>query len=105
MNKHLDLRIKEIHELLVTKKITPLDLVEEVYSRIEENSDLNSFITLNKEEAIEYAKKLLNTKTLTALEVSLETGFDDPAYFCRIFKNYTGVTTGEYMNSIENNDI
>jgi len=58
MNNYLDLSIKEIHELLVDKKITPVDLVEECYSRIEENSDLNSFITLNKTEAIEYAKKL-----------------------------------------------
>ena len=58
MNNYLDLSIKEIHELLVAKKITPVDLVEECYTRIGENSDLNSFITLNKTEAIEYARKL-----------------------------------------------
>lgn len=58
MSKYLDLSIKEIHELLIAKKITPLDLVEEAYMRIEENNDLNSFITLNKIEATEYAKKL-----------------------------------------------
>lgn len=58
MNNYLDLSIKEIHNLLVEKKITPLNLVEECYFRIEENNDLNSFITLNKTEAIEYAKKL-----------------------------------------------
>jgi aspartyl/glutamyl-tRNA(asn/gln) amidotransferase, A subunit len=58
VNRYLDLSIKELHELLLEKKITPLDLVEETYSRIEENSDLNSFITLNKSEALAYAKKL-----------------------------------------------
>ena len=58
MNNYLDLSIKEIHDLLVDKKITPLDLVEEAYSKIEENRDLNCFITLNKTDAIEYAKKL-----------------------------------------------
>jgi len=58
MSKYLDLSIKEIHELLINKEITPLTLVEECYLRIEENSDLNSFITLNKEEAINYAKEL-----------------------------------------------
>lgn len=58
MNNYLDLSIKEIHELLVSGKIKPIDLVEECYSKIEENSDLNSFITLNKSEAVEYAKKL-----------------------------------------------
>ena len=58
MNRYLDLSIKEIHELLVEKKITPLDLVEEAFLRIEENSDLNCFITLSKVDAVEYAKKL-----------------------------------------------
>ena len=54
MSKYLDLSIKEIHELLVDKKITPLDLVDEALSRIEENKDLNAFITINdkvREEA------------------------------------------------------
>lgn len=58
MNRYLELSIKEIHELLKEKKITPVDLVEEAYARISENSNLNSFITLNKTEAMEYARKL-----------------------------------------------
>lgn len=55
---NLKLSIKEIHSRLVNKEITPLDLVEECYEKIEENSILNSFITVNKVEAIEYAKEL-----------------------------------------------
>lgn len=54
MSKYLNLSIKEIHELLVEKKITPLDLVDEALNRIEENKDLNAFITINdkvREEA------------------------------------------------------
>lgn len=54
MSKYLDLSIKEIHELLVEKKITPLDLVDEALNRVEENKDLNAFITINdkvREEA------------------------------------------------------
>lgn len=58
MSRYLDLTINEIHELLVNKKISPVDLVEESFRRIAENSDLNSFITLNKEEALNYAKQL-----------------------------------------------
>ena len=57
MNNILDKSIKEIHDLLVNKKITCKELVEEVYKKIEE-SDLNAFITLNKTEALEYANKL-----------------------------------------------
>lgn len=58
MSKYLDLNIEEIHKLFLTKEITPLDLVMESYEKIAENTDLNSFITLNKTETIEYAKKL-----------------------------------------------
>ena len=57
MSKYLDLSIKEIHELLVKKRITPLDLVEEALKRIEENKDLNAFITIN-DKVREEAKKL-----------------------------------------------
>ena len=56
MSKYLDLDIRKIHELLVKKEITPLDLVDEALSRIEENKDLNAFITINdkvREEASE----------------------------------------------------
>ena len=59
MSKYLDLSIKEIHDLLVRKEITPKNLVEEVYERISERQSLNAFITLNKTEALEYADKLI----------------------------------------------
>ena len=58
MSKYLDLSIKEINKLLKTKKIKPIDLVNETFERIEANEDLNCFITLNKEEAIKKAKEL-----------------------------------------------
>ena len=47
MNRYLDLSLEEIHSLLVDKKITPVDLVKESLARIEENKDLNAFITIN----------------------------------------------------------
>ena len=59
MSRVLDKSIKEIHELLVSGSVTPRDLVEEVYSRIDERSSLNAFITVNKNEALDYADKLL----------------------------------------------
>ena len=57
MSKYLDLSIKEINKLLKTKKIKPIDLVEEAIDRIE-NSDLNAFITLDKDGARKRAKEL-----------------------------------------------
>ncbi len=55
--KYLDKKIEEIHKLLKEKKIKPIDLVEEAFQNIE-NSDCNSYITLNKEEARNVAKEL-----------------------------------------------
>ena len=57
MSKYIDLSIKEIHELLKNKEITPTTLVEECFERIE-NSDLNTFITLDKEGALKQAHEL-----------------------------------------------
>lgn len=60
MSKYLDLSILEIHNKLKNKEIKPVDLVRETFERIEENSELNGFITLNKEEAIKEAIELEN---------------------------------------------
>lgn len=60
MSKYLDLSISEINTLLKAKKIKPIDLVNECFDRIEQNKDLNAFITLNKEGAIKKAKELEN---------------------------------------------
>jgi aspartyl-tRNA(Asn)/glutamyl-tRNA(Gln) amidotransferase subunit A len=59
MTNYLELSIKEINEKLIKKEIKPLDLVEEAFYKIE-NSNLNAFITLNKEEAIKCAIELEN---------------------------------------------
>ena len=55
--RYLDLDIKTINEKLKSKEIKPIDLVNEAFKRIEE-TDLNCFITLNKEEAIKQALEL-----------------------------------------------
>ncbi len=55
--RYLDLDIKTINEKLKNKEIKPIDLVNEAFDRIEK-TNLNCFITLNKEEAIKKAKEL-----------------------------------------------
>lgn len=56
--RYLDKNIEEIHELLKSGKIKPIDLVEEAFDNIEKNKVLNAYITLCKEEAIKEAKEL-----------------------------------------------
>lgn len=58
--KYLNKNIEEINKLLKEKKIKPIDLVNEAYENIENNKELNAYITLNKEEAIKKAKELEN---------------------------------------------
>ena len=55
--RYLDLDIKTINEKLKNKEIKPIDLVNEAFDKIEE-TNLNCFITLNREEAIKKAKEL-----------------------------------------------
>ncbi|MCI9234186.1 MAG: Asp-tRNA(Asn)/Glu-tRNA(Gln) amidotransferase subunit GatA [Bacilli bacterium] len=62
MTNYLSLSLDEIHSKLINKEIKPLDLVLEAFDKIEKNKDLNAFITLNKESAIEEAKRLEEQK-------------------------------------------
>ena len=55
---YLEKSIKEINELLKNKEIKPIDLVEEAFERIESDKNLNAYITLNKEAALEKAREL-----------------------------------------------
>ena len=54
---YLDLTIKEIHEALVAKKVTPLELVLESLKRAKEDVN-NCFEYICEKEAIEFAKTL-----------------------------------------------
>ena len=57
MSKYIDLEISEIHKLLKDGKITPTMLVNECFEKIEK-SDLNAFITLDKDGALKRASEL-----------------------------------------------
>lgn len=47
---------------------------------------------------LERAKKLLNSSELSITEIAHATGFNDLAYFCRVFKKQCGKTPHEYRN-------
>lgn len=54
---YLDLTIKEIHDALVNKKVTPLDLVSEALKRAKENK-CNAYEYIMEKEALAMAKTL-----------------------------------------------
>ena len=49
---------------------------------------------------IEKAKRLLESQTLSIEEIALSLGFDDPAYFCRVFKKMTAQTPRAYQRAM-----
>lgn len=51
--------VKNLHDKLVKKEISPFDLVKESFDRIDAVEDkVQSFITLNKETALDIAEEL-----------------------------------------------
>ena len=45
---------------------------------------------------IEEAKRLLENSELSADEIASEVGYENPAFFRRLFKRTTGLTPGAY---------
>jgi len=76
MSNYLNKSLKELHELLKTKQITPLDLVEESIAKIKENADLNAFITLDLEnarkDAIELSKMEVPDDLLFGMPIAIK---------------------------------
>ena len=57
MSNYLNKSISELHDLLVKKEITPVDLVNEVFEKIDSDKS-NCFITVDKEGALSKASSL-----------------------------------------------
>lgn len=45
---------------------------------------------------VEMAKKMLKTTNAPILEIALQCGFQDGAYFSKVFKKYMGISPGNY---------
>jgi AraC-like DNA-binding protein len=54
---------------------------------------------LIRNRVIDETKKLLYSTRMSGKEIAYELGFDDPAYFSRFFKKYTGTTLNEFRDN------
>ena len=54
---------------------------------------------LIRNRVIDETKKLLFSSKMSGKEIAYELGFDDPAYFSRFFKKYTGTTLKEFRDN------
>lgn len=53
---------------------------------------------LIRNRVIDETRKLLYSSSKSGKEIAYELGFDDPAYFSRFFKKYTGTTLKEFRS-------
>jgi AraC family transcriptional activator of pobA len=51
---------------------------------------------LIRNRVIDESKKLLYSSSISGKEIAFQLGFDDPAYFSRFFRKYTGQTLKEF---------
>lgn len=54
---------------------------------------------LIRNRVIDETKKLLYSSSISGKEIAFQLGFDDPAYFSRFFRKYTGTTLKEFRNN------
>jgi AraC-like DNA-binding protein len=48
------------------------------------------------------ARKLLSDSSLTIQQTAYQAGFESEQYFCRLFKNKTGLTPGQWREQTRN---
>lgn len=113
MSKYLDLSIKEIHELLLNKKIKPIDLVEEAFIKLN-NNELNSFITIDYEGARKRAIELENIEIdkdnlLFGLPIAIKDNIMVEGLKCtcasHILENFVSIYDASVIELIKKNNM
>jgi transcriptional regulator GlxA family with amidase domain len=102
---HADAAVKGCEKLMI-KHYTSRDAIARVVesSGIPERTLKRRFKQATGSTLIEYvqrlrteeAKRLLETTSLPADEISAMVGYEEPAFFRKLFKRLTGLTAGEY---------
>ena len=113
MSKYLDLSIKDIHELLLNKEIKPIDLVEEVNERYN-NNELNAFITFDIEGARKKAIELESVdipkdNLLFGIPIAIKDNINVKDLKCtcasHILENYISVYDASVIELIKNTQM
>lgn len=91
--------IKEYYvgKLSLEEIAAKMNLTPEYLSRLFTKEVGKSFSDYIKEYRIDKARKLLLNEKVKIYEVAEKVGYNDPKYFCKIFKEITGMSPKEYM--------
>lgn len=88
------------------EKITLVDVADAVYvsqwhlSKLLNRVTGKNFSEHLNEIRMEQAKEMLKDQSLRISDIALQLGYADLAHFSRVFKKITGVSAGEYRNSL-----
>lgn len=92
------------HEDLTLNKIAETVFMSPNYfSNLFSNEVGESFLEYLTSLRLHKAKQLLGEKDAKAFEVGEKVGYDNPQYFSKIFKKYTGMTPSEYREYLQKN--
>jgi transcriptional regulator GlxA family with amidase domain len=80
----------------VNRAVEALGVPERTLKRRFKAATGTTLIDLVQNLRIEEAKRLLESTETAAEEISAHVGYEDPAFFRRLFKRRTGLTAGEY---------
>ena len=67
-------------------------------SRIFKKELDTTFAQFRNKVRMDAAKKMLKNRRLTISQVSYACGFDDPAYFCKVFKTHSGSSPSHFRS-------
>lgn len=73
-----------------------LDLNPAYISRLFKQMTGKTFVEYVREYRIEQGKELLRTTSATVNDVARRVGYQNPHYFIKVFKDFTGLTPGEF---------
>lgn len=91
--------IKEYYKdrVYLEEAAAKVNITPEYLSRLFTKEIGKSFSDYVKDYRIDKAKKLLMNDKAKIYEIAEKVGYSDPKYFCKIFKEVTGVSPKEYM--------
>lgn len=70
------------------------------FSKIFKNETGENYIDYLTMLRMEYAEKMVREKKYSIKEICVRAGYNNPNYFSRVFKKYTGFTPSEYKEGI-----
>ena len=115
MEKLYDKSIEELHSLLVSKEITATDLTSETFARIKETEkDIDAFITLNEEKAMEMAKAIdikgiTNDNALAGIPIGIKDNIVTKGLLTtaasKILSNFDPIYDATVMEKVYSSDL